>query len=213
MALAQGVGMHPSTMLTREAAALHRPWREGLAALAWFLFCFCGALLASTDLQAVLTHGAEPGSRAVPAAIAAAAAAAAAPAPAPASASASAPAASGLSSRCDETVVRSTIARRQLETWLPSPTVAATPLHRLVPTFVGGKPAGFKVYALRPMSPLALAGFENGDRVHRVQGVELDRADTLFEATRRVMGSAGGPVVIELQRRGCPVVLLVEATP
>jgi hypothetical protein len=48
---------------------------------------------------------------------------------------------------------------------------------RVVPAIKDGKPDGFKLYAIRPTSIYAKVGFQNGDTLQRVNGMELTSAD------------------------------------
>lgn len=74
---------------------------------------------------------------------------------------------------------------------------------RIVPALEKGKPVGFKLYAIRPESVVANLGFENGDLVRAVNGVELSSPEKAFEA----YFTSGGKVMVGLIRRGKPVVM------
>ena len=71
---------------------------------------------------------------------------------------------------------------------------------RIVPAIQSGRPAGFRIYAIRPCSLLDRLGLRNGDRVKSVNGVDLaspERALAAYQGLRQA-----SDVVIQLERRG-----------
>lgn len=76
--------------------------------------------------------------------------------------------------RTDATHV--TVTRAVLDAVLANPMAAANGA-RVVPAVANGKPAGFKLYAIRPSSVYARIGLLNGDTITAINGFELDSAD------------------------------------
>lgn len=107
---------------------------------------------------------------------------------------------------CSPALVRSTVARAAADAWFRA-TDALARGARIVPSLVNGQPQGFKLYAIRPESPLAAVGFLNGDTVVRIDGVDLTSLDRALAAVARTPGA--GSTVVDLVRRGCPVTLAV----
>ena len=57
-------------------------------------------------------------------------------------------------------------------------------LGRMGPTLTDGKPAGVKVYAIRPGSALAAIGLENGDTLRAINDVPMMSPDAALEIYR-----------------------------
>jgi general secretion pathway protein C len=76
---------------------------------------------------------------------------------------------------------------------------------RVVPSMTNGKPAGFKLYAIRPSSLFAKLGFTNGDTLEKINGLALDSADKALEVYTKVRDAA--KLDVEIVRRGKPVTL------
>jgi type II secretory pathway component PulC len=76
---------------------------------------------------------------------------------------------------------------------------------RVVPSMTNGKPAGFKLYAIRPSSLFAKLGFLNGDTLEKINGLGLDSADKALEVYTKVRDAA--KLDVEIVRRGKPVTL------
>ena len=53
---------------------------------------------------------------------------------------------------------------------------------RLVPSFQDGKAQGFKIYAIRPDSIYASCGFQNGDVISLVNGMQIDSPEKALNA-------------------------------
>ena len=85
---------------------------------------------------------------------------------------------------------------------------AMAPSARIIPSIADGKPAGFRVYAIRPSSLYARLGIENGDRIERVNGVALDSPDRMLSLYRAVQESRR--VRVDLTRRQRPVQLFYD---
>ncbi|HKA87386.1 MAG TPA: hypothetical protein VKE22_06945 [Haliangiales bacterium] len=104
-------------------------------------------------------------------------------------------------------VLRATVARAS---FAAEPRDAVARASRIVPAMWGGRMRGVKIYAIRPGSLPAMIGLRNGDTLLRIQDVDLVAPDALLEATRRIRDA--GLVTIVLERRGCPMVLLVSVS-
>lgn len=78
---------------------------------------------------------------------------------------------------------------------------------RIVPAMRDGKVFGFKVYAIRPNTLLALLGFQNGDTVQTINGRELDSPDKALEVYTALRNEKKFSVAIE--RRGTPMTLTI----
>jgi general secretion pathway protein C len=76
---------------------------------------------------------------------------------------------------------------------------------RVVPATKGGKPDGFKLYAIRPGSVFAKLGLANGDNLTAVNGFELTTADRALEVYTKLREATS--LELEVTRRGKPVTL------
>ena len=76
---------------------------------------------------------------------------------------------------------------------------------RVVPAVVNGKPAGFKLYAIRPSSVYAKLGLTNGDTLSAINGMELTTADKALEVYTKLREATS--LEVEIQRRGKPMTL------
>jgi hypothetical protein len=79
---------------------------------------------------------------------------------------------------------------------------------RVVPAVKNGAAAGFKLYAIRPSSLFTALGFENGDRIHTIHGIEVNAIDTGLQAMRTLRTTTG--FTVELERRGKEATLRYE---
>ncbi|MBL8621337.1 MAG: hypothetical protein JNK64_08540 [Myxococcales bacterium] len=84
----------------------------------------------------------------------------------------------------------------------PTPLIGAA---RIVPAIADGQPAGFKLYAMRPGSPLVVMGLANGDTLRAINGLPLTSADRALEAYSRLR--ATDHLTLEVTRRGQPLTL------
>lgn len=78
---------------------------------------------------------------------------------------------------------------------------------RIVPAFVNGSAIGFRLFSIRPGSPLERAGLKNGDVVARINGEDLtspDKALRLYASLR-----CARRFEVELVRRGERIQLIV----
>lgn len=71
---------------------------------------------------------------------------------------------------------------------------------RIVPAIKNGKPAGFKLYAIRPSSLFAVLGLANGDTIEAINGETLDSLDKALDAYTKLSGAKS--VKVDLERRG-----------
>jgi len=81
---------------------------------------------------------------------------------------------------------------------------------RVVPAMRNGQPDGFKLYAIRPSSGYARLGFQNGDTIHSINGVELTSADKALEVYTKLRDATN--LSFDITRRGQPVELTIEIT-
>lgn len=89
--------------------------------------------------------------------------------------------------------------------WTSAWTDCATGSARVVPSFHDGKSNGFKLFAIRPKSVWAAAGFLNGDTWLSVNGMPLDGPEKALEAYAQVRKASR--FTVELERAGKPVTL------
>jgi hypothetical protein len=85
--------------------------------------------------------------------------------------------------------------------------MAAAKGARVVPAVKDGKPDGFKLYAIRPSSFYAKLGFQNGDTLNRINGMELTSADKALEVYTKLREAS--KLSIDITRRGKPVTLTI----
>jgi general secretion pathway protein C len=76
---------------------------------------------------------------------------------------------------------------------------------RIVPSIQGGKNNGFKLYAIRPNSPFAKLGLQNGDTVQVVNGFEVTGFDKALEVLSKVRSANN--LSVQILRRGQPVTM------
>jgi general secretion pathway protein C len=79
---------------------------------------------------------------------------------------------------------------------------------RIVPSLRDGGPSGFKIYAVRPGSVLALLGFHNGDLILAINGRNVSSPDAALE-TFSALRSANR-IVCELERSGRRMLIEVD---
>jgi|JI10StandDraft_1071094.scaffolds.fasta_scaffold31355_3 membrane-associated protease RseP (regulator of RpoE activity) len=82
---------------------------------------------------------------------------------------------------------------------------------RIIPHHEEGKLVGLKLAGIRPTSPVAALGFQNGDVVQTLAGLPLTSPGKALEAYSKVM--AGGNVVVEVVRKGEPLTLTYVIEP
>lgn len=100
-----------------------------------------------------------------------------------------------------------TIARDLIDRALAS-TSSLARAARIVPSLVDGRPAGFKLFAMRPGSPLVVLGLANGDTLRAINGLSLTSPDRALEAYTRLR--AADRLELEVTRRGQPLTLVYE---
>ncbi len=108
---------------------------------------------------------------------------------------------------CAPAAVRSTVSRSAADAWLTD-SASFVKSARVVPALIDGQPHGFKLYAIQPGTALAAVGFNNGDTVTRIDGVDVTSFERVVEVLARWRNGAP-TAVIDLMRRGCPVALTV----
>lgn len=109
--------------------------------------------------------------------------------------------------RVDDTHFR--VPRTTVDAWLADPMVTSRGA-RVVPAVKNGKPDGFKLYAIRPSSPYAALGLQNGDTVHAINNFVLDSMEDALDAYQGLRAATS--LTIDLTRRGRPVLLSIEIT-
>ncbi|MCS6914791.1 MAG: type II secretion system protein GspC [Myxococcales bacterium] len=96
------------------------------------------------------------------------------------------------------------IERSLVDKVLANTTALATSA-RFVPHIKDGKPAGFKVYAIRPGSVFAKLGMQNADLVKAINGLDMSTPDKALEAYTKLKSASHLTMLIE--RRGENVTL------
>ena len=71
---------------------------------------------------------------------------------------------------------------------------------RIVPNVVDGKPAGFKLYAIRPNSVYARIGLQNGDAIMAINGYDMSSPDKALEVYTKLRRA--NHLTVSVQRRG-----------
>ena len=71
---------------------------------------------------------------------------------------------------------------------------------RIVPEMRGGKPAGFRLFAVRPDGPFAKIGLQNGDVVASINGLEMTSPDKALEVYGKL--KSAGHLDLGLERNG-----------
>jgi hypothetical protein len=98
------------------------------------------------------------------------------------------------------------ITRALVDKILTNP-MAVAKTARMVPAVANGKPAGFKLYAIRPNSLYARIGLTNGDTLVAVNGHAIDSADSALEAYTKVRTAS--TIELDVQRRGKTLRLMI----
>jgi len=76
---------------------------------------------------------------------------------------------------------------------------------RIVPEHVEGKVVGIRLFGIRSESKLGVLGFENGDRIEKVNGMSLDRPEEALELYGKLKTTS--KFTVEGQRKGQPITL------
>lgn len=100
-----------------------------------------------------------------------------------------------------------TLARDLIDRALADP-AALVGAARIVPAISDGQPVGFKLYAMRPGSPLVALGLANGDTLRAINGIDLSSPDHALAAYARLR--TVDRFALELTRRGQPLTLTYE---
>ena len=79
---------------------------------------------------------------------------------------------------------------------------------RIVPEEVGGKVVGIRLFGIRGDSILGKLGFENGDRLERINGFAMSDPQKALEAYAALKDAK--TVAIEVNRRGQPLKLVIN---
>ena len=76
---------------------------------------------------------------------------------------------------------------------------------RVVPDKEGDRVAGLRVLGVKPGSLLATLGVENGDRLTKINGMEVADPKSALEAYARL--SSADHLVVSVHRRGKPMTI------
>ena len=76
---------------------------------------------------------------------------------------------------------------------------------KIVPNMKGGKPNGFRLYAIRPYSIFAKLGIRNGDVIRAVNNQDITSPDKALELYTKLRGASH--LTISLNRRNKPVTM------
>ena len=106
--------------------------------------------------------------------------------------------------KLDDTHVE--IPRSTVDRILTNPMAVAKGV-RIVPAVKNGRPDGMKLYAIRPSSLWAALGFQNGDTVHSINGIDLDDPSKALDIYTKLRDATR--LEIELSRRGRPEILVI----
>jgi hypothetical protein len=79
---------------------------------------------------------------------------------------------------------------------------------RVVPAQKDGKPDGFKLYAIQPGSVYARLGFENGDTLARVGGIDVSSPDKALDVYTKLRDAKH--IDVAIVRRGAPMTLVFD---
>jgi hypothetical protein len=79
---------------------------------------------------------------------------------------------------------------------------------RIVPSIRDGKPDGFRIYALRPNGIWSRLGFENGDTVQTINGMDMTSPEKALEIYTKLR--TANEIVVRIVRRGEPLTLTYE---
>lgn len=99
------------------------------------------------------------------------------------------------------------LARKLLERVLADPSTLATAA-RIVPSLREGKADGFKLYAMRPGSVWTRLGFENGDTVQTINGMDLTSPEKALDVYTHLRDATH--LAVRVVRRGQPLTLQIE---
>jgi type II secretory pathway component PulC len=99
-----------------------------------------------------------------------------------------------------------TIRRDVIDKILANPMAVAKGA-RVVPSVKDGKPEGFKLYAIRPLSVYAKLGLANGDTLVNINGFELTSADKALEVYTKLRDAQR--IDLAIIRRGKPMTLTI----
>jgi hypothetical protein len=79
---------------------------------------------------------------------------------------------------------------------------------RVVPAQKDGKPDGFKLYSIQPGSVYARLGFENGDTLERVGGIDVSSPDKALDVYTKLRDAKH--IDVTIVRRGAPMTLVFD---
>jgi len=71
---------------------------------------------------------------------------------------------------------------------------------RIVPEVKDGRPAGFRLYSVRPDGPFALIGLQNGDVISSINGIEMNSPDQALGAYTKLKSASH--LTVQLERGG-----------
>lgn len=109
--------------------------------------------------------------------------------------------------RIDDTHVK--VPKATAETVLGDPMTYAKGA-RVVPAIKNGKPAGLKLYAIRPNTLYARLNIMNGDTISAVNGEQLMSLDRALEVYTKLRNAT--ELTFDIERRGRPMQLTITIT-
>ena len=71
---------------------------------------------------------------------------------------------------------------------------------RIVPEVKDGKPAGFRLFSIRPDGPFAKIGLQNGDVISAINGLEMTSPDKALEVYTKL--KTANHLSVGLERNG-----------
>ena len=99
------------------------------------------------------------------------------------------------------------VERDAIEGWFENPACMMRQA-RIVPYFKDDKPAGFKLFAIRPNTLYSKLGLRNGDVVLKLNGIELNNPESALNAYQGLKDAQ--TVTMDIVRRGKPKTLKFE---
>ena len=76
---------------------------------------------------------------------------------------------------------------------------------RIVPQQVDGKVVGVSIFGVKPNTLLGMLGFENGDTLMTINGLDIREPEAALEAYSKLRNAS--ELSVRLKRRGLPLIL------
>ncbi len=100
------------------------------------------------------------------------------------------------------------VERRTIDDLLADPNAFRSA--RIVPDYVDGGVAGIRIFGVRPSSPTAALGIQNGDRLETLNGYSLATPESALEAYTKLRSAK--EVTLTLERHGAPMTIQYRLT-